>query len=89
MDHHISASDQFGVDRLFDQRRRKHTKQRRNRDFVNKSAAEQVITITNTGELASLNDAISADNSSLVVLENANEGLYRVGDDGAFSQVSP
>ena len=47
-------------------------------------AAEQVITITNTGELASLDNAISADNSSLVVLENANEGLYRVGDDGAF-----
>ena len=48
------------------------------------AAAEQIITITNTGELASLDNAVSADNSSLVVLENANEGLYRVGDDGAF-----
>ena len=48
------------------------------------TTAEQAITVTNSSELASLDNAVSSDTASLVVIENAIEGLYRIGDDGAF-----
>lgn len=43
---------------------------------------EQVITVTNSGELGTLDNALATDISSMVVIGNVIEGLYRIGDDG-------
>jgi len=49
-----------------------------------KAEVEQVITVTNSGELGTLDNALAPDISSMVVIGNAIEGLYRIGADGAL-----